>query len=280
MSPSILRIPGATITGVPIPPADGRLVNGSLLLVDTTHPTNPYSGTLTHGSLVPNIAKTQALAIGVAADNVEIFNTATATTKAKIERTASGSLHFTTSVTVDVLEERVGLAIPAALRSYLFANKTHKFYVGLAVKTTRVGTAGATVGYLGGVFSGTNWGVGAQVALGLLADGTFAGYPTSSDATRLGFDSTTGTNANRFAALTSNGLNNNLAADASSYVVGAGPYNGSAVNNSPSFILRSLYIEDLTVSGRTHAQVSALDQQAFQAGASGRWSGDTATPLA
>ncbi|WP_309080267.1 hypothetical protein [Zhihengliuella sp.] len=279
MSPAVLRLPGTTIAGVPIPPADNRLTSGSLLLVDPTHPTDPYSGPVTHGEQIPNIAKTQATALGIAADTVEIFNTATSTARAKIERTASGSLHFTSSATQSVLEERVGLAIPAGLRTYLAANKTHRFFLGLQIKVTRPDDGGATVGYMAGVFSGTNWGVGAQIALGTLANGTLAGYPASSDATRLGFTATSGTNANQLGAISSNGLNNNLV-ETSSYVVSSGPYNAASVNNSPSFILRSIYLEDLTVSGRSHAAVAELEQAAFQAGASGRWSADTATALA
>lgn len=48
---------------------------------------------------------------------------------------------------------------------------------------------------------------------------------------------------------------------------------------APSYILYRMYLEDLTVSGRTYAQVDAIDyamwQTAFSAG--GKFYGDTFT---
>lgn len=55
------------------------------------------------------------------------------------------------------------------------------------------------------------------------------------------------------------------------------PWPGSSINKSPSFAVYRIYIEDLTLSGRTYAQVKAIDDaefaKAFASG--GRFHGDT-----
>lgn len=57
--------------------------------------------------------------------------------------------------------------------------------------------------------------------------------------------------------------------------VGASGYK----NNAPSFVFYRTYLEDLTLSGRTYAQVSAADLALYNAafGAGGRYAGDTFT---
>lgn len=56
-----------------------------------------------------------------------------------------------------------------------------------------------------------------------------------------------------------------------------GPWGGQYVNKSPSVIVYRIYVEDLTLSGRTYAQVKAIDDaefaKAFAEG--GRFYGDT-----
>lgn len=55
------------------------------------------------------------------------------------------------------------------------------------------------------------------------------------------------------------------------------PWSGTYINKSPSFAVYRIYIEDLTLSGRTYAQVKAIDDaefaKAFASG--GRFHGDT-----
>jgi hypothetical protein len=48
---------------------------------------------------------------------------------------------------------------------------------------------------------------------------------------------------------------------------------------APSFILYRFYLEDLTVSGRSYAEVDAIDYALWQTdfGAGGRFAGDTFT---
>jgi hypothetical protein len=57
----------------------------------------------------------------------------------------------------------------------------------------------------------------------------------------------------------------------------AAPYSGFSQNKCPSMIFYRGYIEDLTVSGRTYAQVHAEDKALFDEafGVGGRFYGDT-----
>lgn len=270
--PAILRIPGAHISGPPAPPPDARLAAGSLLLVDPSHPASVWSRSATPGTTIPNLAA----AVGSPAPEVSLFSTATAPTHARIQVLPSGSIHLDTSQTVDVLDERVGITIPQGLRDYLHANAAHSYYVGLAVDITRVGANGQTVGFMGGIFATAVYGAG-EAAIGMLGTGVLAAFPSSSSPLRLGFTSAT---VGRTSWGAVSAAQTALNGPASSYVAAAGPFNAVSVHKSPSFVLRSLYIEDLTVSGRTHTAVAALDKAAIEQAAK-RWASDPApTPLA
>lgn len=271
--PAILRIPGAHISGPPAPPPDARLAAGSLLLVDPSHPASVWSRSANPGTTIPNLAA----AVGSPAHEVALFSTATDPTRARIQVLPSGSIHLDTSQTVDVLDERVGIAIPQGLRDYFHANAGHSYYVGLAVDITRVGTNGQTVGHMGGVFATAAYGSG-EAAIGMLGTGVLAAAPSSSSPLRLGFTTATVGGRTSWGAVSAS--QTALTGPASSYVTAAGPSTAVAVRKAPSFVLRSLYIEDLTVSGRTHAAVAALDKAAIEQGVT-RWSADPApTPLA
>lgn len=56
-----------------------------------------------------------------------------------------------------------------------------------------------------------------------------------------------------------------------------GPWGGMYANKSPSVALYRIYVEDLTLSGRTYAQVKAIDDAEFNKafGVGGRFYGDT-----
>lgn len=270
--PAILRIPGAHISGPPAPAPDARLTNGSLLLVDPSHPASTWPRSASPDTTIPNIAA----AVGSPATEVSLFSTATDPTHARIQVLPSGSIHLDTSQTVDALNERVGVSIPQALRGYLYTNAAHSYYVGVAVDITRVGATGQTVGFVGGIFQTAVFGNTGQVAIGMLSTGALAATPSSSSPLRTGFTSAT---VGRTSWGAVSAAQTALTDPASSYVAAAGPFNAVSVHKSPSFVLRSLYIEDLTVSGRSHATVAALDKAAIEQAAT-RWSADpTPTPL-
>lgn len=276
---AVLKIPGTTISGVPVPPVDRRLSAGSLLLVDPTHPVNPFTGALSAGALVPNIAAAQAAKlVGAPLESVSLFVPANRSA-ATVTRTKKGRLHFSASVTVDEAGDRAGLSMLTALREYLLANTSHMFYLGAALVPTRVKVpTGASTNQVAGIFQSTDFGSG-RLSAGWTAAGANAALPGSSSADRAGF-STKISGADLFTAITAANLG--LSGQPTGYIAAAGPWGGVAnVHNTSSFVLGSLYLEDLTVSKRTHAAVAALDLEAFDDAVLTRWAGDTWTaPLA
>ena len=275
--PSILKLPGTRISGVPVPPVDPRLTNGSLLLLDPTHPADPFTGSAVAGATIPNIAKEQALTlVGQPVQSATIFDTTTAPGRAEVRKTSKGSLHFTSSVTNDVANERVGLQMPQSLRDYLLANTSHQYYLGVSATITRpTAYDGSVISSYAGIFRSTDFAGAVALAVATMADGAAAGSPGSTSPNRLGFSAVATGNI----LLTTIGTTQlGLSAVQTSYIAATGPWAGTnALHRTPSFVLRSFYLEDLTVSGRTHAQVTALDQAANESGTYGRWAGDTYT---
>lgn len=275
---AVLKIPGTTITGVPVPPIDARLTAGSLLLIDPTHPAKPFTGALTNGATLPNLAATQAAAaLGSPLPTVSLF-TAADKTRATVTRTSKGRLHFTASETMDEAGDRAGLAMLQGLREYLFANAGHKFYLGAALTPTRLKLpAGASTAQVAGIFQSTDFGSGV-LSVGWTAAAGNAALPGSTNPARLGFTAKAH-GGDLFTAVSAATLA--LTSVPTSYIAAAGPWGGvSNVHNTSSFVLGSLYLEDLTVSKRSHAAVAALDLEAFDYASSSRWAGDAwSSPL-
>lgn len=270
---AILKIPGTSITGVPVPPVDARLSAGSLLLIDPTHPAAPFTASPAAGAAVPNIAASQAAALlGSPLPSVSLFAAAD-NKRARITRTSKGRLHFTSSETLDEAGDRAGIAMMQSLRDYLLINSSHTYYLGTALVPTRVKVpTSASTNQVAGIFQSTDFGSG-RISTGWTAAGTPAALPGSSSADRLGF-STQANGADVFTAITAASLG--LTSIPTSYIAAAGPWGGvNNVHNTSSFVLGSLYLEDLTVSKRSHADVAALDLEAFEYAAASRWAGDT-----
>lgn len=269
---AILKIPGTSISGVPVPPVDARLTTGSLLLIDPTHPANPFTGTPAAGVSVPNIAASQAAAVlGAPLPSATLF-AADDPTHARVTRTTKGRLHFTASITDDAAGDRAGLAMLQPLRDYLLANSGHTFYLGTALVPTRVKVpTTASTNQVAGIFQSTDFGSG-KLSTGWTAAGGPAALPGSTNPDRLGF-STKANGGELFTAITAAALG--LTSAPTSYIAAAGPWGGvNNVHNTSSFVLGSLYLEDLTVSRRSHATVAALDLEAFDYATQSRWAGD------
>jgi hypothetical protein len=75
------------------------------------------------------------------------------------------------------------------------------------------------------------------------------------------------------------GSGDTVAAAAGSIIFGNGGSGSALTNQCPSDIFYRGYCEDLTVSGRTYADVDALDKALWDAAfaAGGRFAGDTFT---
>jgi len=270
---------GTTFTDSTLPKLypDAIMSDGALMLVDTSNSNGwDYGSNIpVNGNLVGNIAWAQAAAIIGSGDRTTLSPSVanlTMNATGKIEFTGKKGLHVITSQ-VAPNGAGIGMTInmPAAITTYLVNNSTHKFYYSLWYRNTRIGletneahyaaaTNGSTamlimantgnvgsMGAPGGQYSlnGTN-----NIGLGHRAVTTIGpvGSPTTGIANQLSFGN-------------------------------KGWASAFTANKASSWVLYKFYIEDLNVSGRTHAQVLAIDQalntSAFTAG--GQFYNDTFT---
>lgn len=296
-----------TDTTLPVLADDPVLTNGSLALVELADlPGVPAAGSST---LLPNIAASRVrplLPVGVTDAQVRPTLQVSATlapTHGKLERTSRGGLHAAFTQTNGVAQQGAQLRLPTAIREFMAANPSHKFGLWVWLKTTR-----ATLGQhqrisFGRAFiSGAANDFGANInqsTILMLNYGTtsawFAPGPDSAYYTLTAGSNTVGTTARTYAAVKGGwsatagqaGGASNPPATAADLVAtinmgtvgGAGNGGGTLLNSAPSTVLYRMYLEDLTVSGRTPEAVNALDQAAFNAafGAGGRYHGDTHT---
>lgn len=253
---------------------------GALVLIDPTNTVEQWpAGVPT--TTVRNLASAQAFAaagVGAEADyNFTVSNSLTAT-DGLVERTSKGGLHFLISQSTGVGGRSFTLD-NERIRAYMAANLTHSYFISLWASVTRL-SAEATpstlqrfAGFLG---SSNNDTITARLATGNK-------MTVAPSANRLGVKEST-------TPITADSPNNVSGAHSQIPAIGASPkfifaghFNTDAavVNKGASWILYRVYLEDLTASGRTYAQVSSTDNTLFSNafGSGGRYAGDTHTAV-
>lgn len=273
---------------------------GALFLTDLTHPVAPWpDGVPASGSTVPNVAATQASALlGVAASAVAGTIdyqgiTGTASSKGLVERTVKGGLHgLITQAGTPTAGDGMRVRYPAAVLDFLAGNVEDDIYVSLWGYITRYGDSNISWGAL-------SLNTAPSTAALLYAFGNDGNtYPTTS--TRLGFRRAPAGTWKKAAGLAPQPFISNIAVARETGTVNTGrfgkafavgahgspnePFGGSsAAGNQASGVVYRAYMEDLTVSGRSYADVDALDLALFNKEvltAGGRYYADTYTPPA
>lgn len=284
-----------TDTSLPILRDDPLLTPGSLVLVEAGHPLGGLgtgdNSVPVAGATVPNIAWREAAA-ALGSGDVNTLRLAvsisgyTNPTLAKIERTAKRGLHSITSKTIDPSNGTnfFHMTPPLAIRQFILDNTgansgsaKHKFYTSAWVRQTRVGfdilnnfavlneftsITGQSSNYILYTGQATNP-QGSQITPDRKVNG-----PQFSNTANAGY--WTGTPAANDAGLRAR-MGNLGMADMYSYTP-------EIRMGQADLVLYRVYLEDLTVSGRTYSQVSALDQQMFTdqvLTSGGRYYGDT-----
>lgn len=275
-----------TDTSLPKLRPDALITDGSLFLIDMGRSeTAPVSTVPAHGSALLNLAWQTAADIIGSGNESTLAGTFENTfvgvpAMGAVERSAKYGLHVISSQTAqDGSNRHGGIAIPAPIVSHVLgALPGSQIYASIWGRITRVATAGVdSIGYLGDVAGATKyaWNFFTQPNQG----------PPDGSTARVGAMSEPGTNTtgNFFRAICADewtGVEPVLANTAARWWFGkAGVYASFQTNGAASGIIYRVYIEDLTISGRSYAETVAADKALYDAamGSGGRFNGDTFT---
>jgi len=255
------------------------LTSGSLVLVEPA--VSWAAGVPANGSTVPNDAATQAATtIGSAAPTLG-FRSNLLGAGLVLERTAKGGLHgiVTQGASTGAYSD---IQFPSTVKSWLLANPTHDMYLSMWIDVTKVASSGTATSIMGVHNIATS-------TTNLLAFTGNTTAPANGAATALGARNrgpvtAVGTKLTNIAASDWSGtvpstVGNMVASSAQWGEVGNINIVTAARGTGASYVLYRMYLEDLTVSGRTYADVDALDNALYTEafGAGGAYSGDTYT---
>lgn len=255
---------------------------GSLLLLDATHPVKAFPvGVPAHGATLKNLLATKAAPLlGGSSGDVSVQSIYSDPTHGKVERSTKGGIHVIQSTKQAGLREGFQLRLPTAIVDYFKANPSHQFYISQWGKTTRAETASqhSVAGMSGTAAKSFAFTLGDGVSAPVGAGPTVLGYRQVAEVA--------GQNTFRNAGVADlhtdfTGANINPAS-AAIFEVGnflvPNQGTGKAGQHGAQIFYRG-YIEDLTVSGRTYAEVDAIDHAEYTRhvlSEGGRYYGDTA----
>ena len=291
----VLRLHGTSLTDLTAPKIltrDKIESSGSLMLFDGNHEFGGFAGLPIVDALVPNALSnlSKALTGGVGADlDFKVKTARPNSAQFKSERTPKGGIHgIVTQGGGQTAAESYSLDGPKAVSDYILAHPIHQYYFSLWSLSTRAGLASSAAQspfhFTNGLGATTNHLFHMQGGVpspGFASAPSFRGVkavPTYTDHTGASIV----VPMKRFGSIGVQGFVGNapIAADRIQLGVGTfGGWNSLNFNVCPSRIIYRAYAEDLTVSGRTYAEVEALDYalflEAFAPG--GKFYGDTFT---
>jgi hypothetical protein len=269
-----------TDTALPIVRDDPLLSAGSLFLFDPSHSQGGFAGVPAHAAAVPNVAWKEAAALlgsGTASSlSATVGSTGNIAGVFQVERSGKGGVHgMATQGSSQVAGAYWRCDLPPAVRDYLYANRSSRsFYISIWKRLTRKPLAGA------GDFM-----YGASTSNYLFHSETFAFAPSAGKIRRVPdfSDGSAGITvpADRFLSGSVSNITGTGPASSTNPTFGLGgigPWNYSGTYNKlGSSVLYRFYIEDLTASGRSAADVDALDYELWQAAfaTGGKFHGDT-----
>lgn len=270
-----LILHGTKITDTAAPvltSVDSLESSGSLLLIDPTHPAGAWAaGAPLDGAVLPNLLEERAAALTGVTDQslTAVRGAGWNGTDGKLERSARGGLHGILSHTTATADTDFYVRANSVAQ-YLLNNSGHAFYFSTWVHKTRARAAGSYAVFPE-IASFASMSAPTSNYLFRLSEGTAtAGTPAALKANPAAW---TGSSKPTAAADTAQNF----------LLLGAtGGMNSYSTNVTRlhSLIVYRVYLEDLTVSGRTFSEVSALDDALFTREvltAGGRYYGDTYT---
>ncbi|MEA3389644.1 MAG: hypothetical protein U9R64_10300 [Pseudomonadota bacterium] len=270
---------------------DALLVPGSLLLIDPAHSVSPVGALPALAPFgqtpVPNIAwkhLADILGSGTATTlaNTFFYDSAVTASANRFEKSGKGGIHGIISQqnnNANFQGAFIRASVP--LTNFLFTNRGHAFYFSRWSRVTRPGSN--SVGATKAALWSTQGTVGNDYLFKFLTTGN---QPAAGAAQRLGGQSTPGPNV-ADAVFDAIGVQGFTGAAPSSSVTFAPANWGTTApdafsgryNVQQSSILYRTYLEDLTISGRSYADVEAIDRALFDLalGNGGRYANDSFT---
>lgn len=282
-----------TDTSLPVVYDDPLMTAGSLMLVDVGHSLGGLGaagGVPADGGVTPNIAWGAARTMIGSGDATTLAPTWTkppiTPTSVLTERSSKKGLHVLPSQVSHVNGQGMTLNMPAPVMAWINNNPTHSFYISVWQRTTRPsGAAGAFDRTL--YFAVSNTVYRSQMYAG--PTGNFV-YPSATQSAATLIAARTGPDDDASGAKLVNVGTSGFAGTPAATLPGTVLFGAVGVNAASTAqpdlqhhlgrIFYRLYIEDLTVSGRTYAQADAADLARYTTDmltAGGRFYGDTYT---
>lgn len=245
---------------------------------------------------IPNVARDQAAALlATSPSSVDAYVGISADykddSKGRFERTSKGGLHgLVRKQAAQVSGSGVALQMDTAVRTYLRANLTHMYYFSVWGRWTRerTGTNSTAISDIGGGSTSDQY--------ALLLGHDYGGFSALKNQVNYNEGAVAGNVVGNVGqpfrtAVRGNQTTTQIPSTLSNagvfWSAGGGAFNynealltsQSLADKMPSFVLYRMYLEDLTVSGRAHADVAAIDSEMWQGAFNngGRFYGDTWT---
>jgi len=286
-----LIIPGVNTFAGPKIYADPILSSGSLLLWDPTHPAGGDAGGVVNGTILSNIAAdiaAEILGITESEARPTIINTAGANSvQAVKQRSGKGGLAgiYSKAQPVGDTSGNNNLGVRAQyLRNYMFSNRlTNSFFVSVWVRSLRSGRRGSQNAPQALMYFSAS--VGATTNFLYVPSGGNSPGANNLGQRNVGassYQSLWDVDAPRILNVAMSRANGWETGDVKgslypTFTTGSVDAWGGSNQPGPSGVIERAYIEDLTVSGRTYAEVDAIDFALFTAAhaSGGAWFGDT-----
>lgn len=266
--------------------------DGSLFLFDGNHPHGLFTGLPPVNSRIPNVLSNKASALlGILEANTHFVVAQVAGLDSAVfkrERTGKGGIHgLITQAGGQVSLQNYFLRAAPSIQEHMRDNPTHVFYVSLWQTITRKAPTGtvspqAPFYFTNGVAATANFRFHMEGSIAFPRVGTTPNKGTKVVPAVSDNDIANGTNRFTSLAVQGNTGNGPVSADAVTFGVGTNAaWNGANYNKAASRIIYRAYVEDLTVSGRTYAEVEAIDYAMYQEafGLGGKFSQDTYTAV-
>jgi len=264
----LIRLTGVTFAGAPkLKQFDEMETFGSLMLFDSS----VIVGLPNQGESLVNVLSsfTQSVTGETSGLNFSVNSKSANSANWLLERTSKGGVHgIIKQNTGSTVENNYQFYGPLAVRNYILANPNHNYYMSIWSKITKPAISNPAV--QSPFHFSTDVG-GGDNGFFNCAGGVFnntGGNRSNNIATPSAYDDAIVAGTNRFNSAQYSGIVNNGQALTTDHNIqlglGAfGPWGFFNTEKGASRVLYRAYIEDLTISGRTAAQVNALDHALY-----------------